>query len=107
MGKDTNEPNTHGDFLLRCLTNPIKRKEIKMRIQTYVEAPVREKIIRLRLFNLTGSVFLAVVDENGNEVLNGRVVRITSKGKLHICYGLDPEIGLAMTKGVEGEIELD
>lgn len=70
----------------------IKERKIIVNFQVYEKNT--EKVVNFKLFNDNGNIVLAVVDKNGKILNHGKVVRITSEGKLVFYSRLNPNTGL-------------
>lgn len=68
-----------------------------MKLEIYEESKKKERVLRLRLVPIDGSVCLCAVDEYGDVSGDGGcILSISEAGQLVIHGGLDPSIGLQM-----------
>ena len=80
-----------------------------MKLEVYEDTHMStsEKVVRLRLMNDCGWIKLCAVDEDGEPLHRGVLLRITDKGEFSEAIAINPDLGIELcSNSVLGRIKI-
>jgi hypothetical protein len=76
-----------------------------MKLKVFEQEQEKEKEVILKLEEWSDGIVLIAVDEDGNKVVRGKLLRLQNNGMIHLYRAIDTDLGFQLDS--KGRIKIE